>query len=184
MDAVTDTQESLRRLICPILKVLPGLTLRKAAPPISCVGRTPTGTLELMRDYLHNVDDFTSDQARRRQVLIAQWSSPANPDVASLHEVLTEQLNANYERLASVAYFGDTTLMAFMHRTDTGRIASSQLELPGCNIVAKCILSRGRRDNAMVDAMLAFSAVPTSWNGAWISFIKQRRTWTPRSIWD
>ena len=133
------------------------MTLRKATTPLSVKGLQPTGTLAELNGCLQNVDDFLGNQARRRQFLVVKWSSPANPDLAALHGALVKQLNTKYTRLPCVTYFGGTTLAAFIYRSDTAGITTSQLELPGCSIVAKCILNRGRRDNVMADAMQAFS---------------------------
>ena len=138
----------------------------------------PTATLAPLSGYLQNVNDFANDQARRRQVLIVQWSSPANPDLAELHSVLNRQLNIKHVRLPCLTYFGDTTLMAFIYRTDTGSIATSQLELPGCSIVSKNILVRGQGNQVLGATMLAFSnAARDCHSSLWIDVVPNNLEW-------
>ena len=68
--------------------------------------------------------------------------------------------------------------MAFIYRTDSGRITSGQLELPGCNIVAKSILGRGRRDIGIVDVVAAYSNASRDCHSSlWIDVVPNKLEW-------
>ena len=174
--------DMLNRLTAPIVKVLPGCVLRKCDPPMTGGNENPPDDIEEMQQFLQVVPNFTSEPARRRQVLFVQYArEQEHGSLQDLYETLSEQLNVSHERLICLSRIDASTLMVTINRNDYANVPDSALQLPGCQIAARSILAGGRRvkgDQQLADAIVAFGkASQESVSDLWLDVLPESRTW-------
>ena len=159
MDTFIDETGDLKRLISPVLKVLPNLCLRKLDTPMINIPNPAQGSIEDIMAHLDVLQGITGDNIRRRYCFFVQWSFIGEPDLVDLHRRLSQQLSTRFKRHCCLASYGNGTLLAFILKDDTCKIQDAEIELPDCQVEAVMVTKlTGRREKATTRALMCFSS--------------------------
>jgi hypothetical protein len=184
MDGIDQQRHELKRFLCPVVKTLGSVVLRRSASPMSA-NQEATLTVEKLYDMLSKVDDLSSQQVRRRPVLFVEWSASVGIALGDLFDQLFQRLNQSHRRdltlaeVAGPAPRANKTLMAMILKTDTASILTSALQLPGCTFTAGYIVNAvGRRDQAMHAAVSAYCGVASAAvTNLWLDEVPGNTSW-------